>query len=308
MTVQGLEQNYYLINNPIYLRIFDVPVIGEDPKNYELTITVGSRIITSQMYNGEAMIDISPIVKSQFPKPNFQTPNSNRITIDITVFYYDEDLEQGVTIPINGKTFIRGGQYGGQNNYLSDGTILKVSEKIPVWDGLPSSKYTITGTNIIKASILEAEQELMKKHSCEGAYLLFKNQLGGYSTYYFNTFTLQESGESQEYIDTFPTSTTISAPQNNFYQFGSNSKMKLTVESRFDKRHYGILMSLINSPEVWVYEFHKLMDSDFIVYATNDWTKLINNGNNISIESGEETYDASLTFDLNLTKDNRLNA
>lgn len=303
MIVQGLEENYYLINNPIYLKIID----DETPEeNHLLTISVGSRDITSQMYNGETIIDIAPIVKSLFSKPDFQNPSSNIITIDLTGFYYFE--EAGFQIPIGIKTFIRGGQYGGQNNYLSLGTILKVSEKIPVWDGLPSSKYTITGTDIVEGLILEAEQELMKKHSCEGVYLKFLNQLGGYSTYYFNTFTLQESGESQEYIDTFPTSTTISAPQNNFYQFGSNSKMKLTVESRFDKRHYGILMSLINSPEVWVYEFHKLMDSDFIVYPTDDWTKLINNGNNISIESGEETYDASLTFDLNLTKDNRLNA
>src|SRR5690606_35255109 len=122
ITVTGLENNYYLANNPIYLKFtsseFPLP-------NYELTLTIGARVVTIQMYSGFAILDIAPIVKSLMSKPDFNDPNSNIIVVDVELFWYSDEV--GNTVNLGTKSFIRGGQYAGQNNYLSSNTILKVS-------------------------------------------------------------------------------------------------------------------------------------------------------------------------------------
>lgn len=298
MTFTGLDNNYYLTNNPIYLEIFGGFGAGE---NFLLFINVGGRIIGVQMFNEYAIIDLAPVIKSLMALPNFQNPNSNRLKVDIGITWYSES--QGFFKDFNDKVFIRGGRHTGFNNILSNNTILKVSDLIPVWGGLPASKYTITGTTISETNIIpDNEKETMQSNSCEGAYLMFLNSLGGYSFYLFDTFTINDKSKSQDVINRFSTT----KPQNNFYSMGSENSISLDVESRFDKRHFGLLRSLVESNEIWVYQFHKLINSDFVFSAANDWTKLNNPGNQISIDAEEDTTDASLSFDFNLTKDNRL--
>src|SRR5690606_33870254 len=140
-----------------------------------------------------------------------------------------------------------------------------------------------------------AESEIMREHSCEGAYLKFKNSKGGYSHYLFNTYTVGNSLRSMETLNqAVNSSILLNVPLSNFYQLGENSNKELTVEARFGKRHFDLLNSLVESDEVWIYQIHKILGSDIVV---NDWTKLINPGNSISIESGDEAIDVSLKFE-----------
>lgn len=304
MTAAGLEYNYYLVNNPIYLYVEGAPLGGGLAENYPLTIVIGERVITAQMHNGMAIIDIAPIVKTLMNVPYFNTPNTNIVSAGISISYVD-DMDQPQIINIGTKTFVRGGLYTGNNNYLSNNTVLKESELIPVWDNYPAKKYVISGTQILAQDIPVAESEIMREHACEGAYLKFRNSKGGYSHYLFNTYTVGNSLRSMETLDqAVNSSILLNIPLSNFYQLGENSNKELTVEARFGKRHFDLLNSLVESDEVWIYQIHKILGSDIVV---NDWTKLINPGNSISIESGDEAIDVSLKFELRLTKDNRLN-
>lgn len=295
MTITGLENDYYLVNNPIYVTVtVEIDLPGT------LQLAIGSRGLIIRMdHEVVVVIDIAPIVKTLMNVPDFNNPNENITTINISGQFFNEIT--GEQLNLGAKSFIRGGLYTGNNNHLSNNAVLKVAEYIPVWENYPAKKYVISGTQIVAQDILITESEIMREHSCEGAYLKFKNSKGGYSHYLFNTYTFGNSTNKMESIDVF------GSTQNNFYQLGGGANKELTVEARFGKRHFQLLMDLVESPEVWVYQFHKIINSDFIATPLNDWTKLINPGNSISIESGDEAIDVSLKFELRLTKDNRLN-
>lgn len=299
MIYSGLENDYYLVDNPIYLKIQEESTPYQNPL---LNISIGSYVFDAQMHNGEVIIDLSPIIKYLMTVPNFFN-QSNIVQLSATI------LEEG-SLPdfiFFEKHFIRGGRYTGANNYLTNGTILKPAEKIPEWPGYPTRKYTINGSQIVESLPSNGDIEQMTKRSCKGIYIKFLNSLGGYSDYLFENFTIRKSGNQGDVIKNYNRNNSFPGGidfQNNFTQLSANGEYEITAEARIDQRHYNIIRDLVHSSEVLVYNFGDLIDSDY----NQTWTKLINPGNSISINSEDETTDVALTFNTMFTKDNSVNA
>lgn len=307
MIYQGLSNDYYLVDNPIYLT-FNGTISIPNIENYLLTVTIGTYVFDVQMHNGLAIVDISPIVKHLMGVPNY-FDQSNIITLSAEATYFTD--EQGVTDTIfEDIRFVRGSRYTGTNNNLENGDILKVTETIPVWSNYPTRKYTISGDNILEQVPTNGEIENMSKRSCNGIYIKFLNSLGGYTDYLFENFSIRKIGEQGNVIKNYDRDTTFPGRidyHNNFTQLSANGEYEITAEGRIDQRYYNIIRDLVHSSEVLVYDFDKLIGSDF-GYATQRWTKLINPGNSISINSEDETTDVALNFNTMLTKNNRVNA
>lgn len=295
MTILGLDENRYLVNNPIYLRF--VGDIGEQA-DYLLTITIGALTTEVQMYNNGAYLDVSPFVKAQFPStPNLFSPNSNIVKLDISVSWYAQS--QGYQEFFNDKVFIRGGRYTGINNYLANNHVLKESVLIPIWGGFPANKYTVTGDSIVEAAIPENESELMRSYFCDGVYLTWLNSKGGYSSYLFETFEVSKKYKQGEIIERHSTT----SPQNNFYDLGGEIDYSINVNGQIPERHYRLINSLIESPEVWVYKFNELIGDDFVDNNSRPWEKVYGEGNSYGINSRESQEEVSLTFNTNFNKD-----
>src|SRR5690554_4352985 len=131
MIYEGLDNDYYLVDNPIYLKFNGTQSFPIE--NYNLFVDIGGYENYIQMHNGIAIVDIAPIIKSLMDSPNFFDKN-NMIKIDAYALY--DDGQGGLPIfdtIFQDKHFIRGSRYTGANNYLSNGTILKTVDKLPKW-------------------------------------------------------------------------------------------------------------------------------------------------------------------------------
>jgi hypothetical protein len=310
MNLSGLSSNFYLANNPIYLSISGIddrtPYIDYFISVYDNqgSITSTSKPQRSYNLNNTLSVDIAPLIKSFMSEPNHNTNYTelnpfpfyfNHIKINITVREYEykntvvSDPEGGLdrlvfsteivnTDTISNKTFIRGGKRTYDNNInLGNATNLIVTDKIPVWSGLPVDYYyTNLQDGILKTNIIPGElKDERTVKGCESIYVKFLNSLGGYSYWLFENSEVQERNSNLGSI----------RRQLDVLDLGNESEETITLISKVPQRFMPLMKDLIVSPEIYRYE-----------KENQEWHRLSSDNNRITTNPFEVNTKVKLKF------------
>lgn len=261
MTIYGLENDGYVINNPILVSITDTRT---DMFYVEVQVQNLTNLKTTSPFrlyfqNQVAKLNLTPIIKGLFDVPIHntdyltQTPlpmprNSNSYRISFRIYYTNGDtsaLESEI------RQFIRAGYYDTRmtNETIGSDVLLQNSEKVPVFGGYPcayyitSDKKEIVKYNRVTVHYNDPYWELMRKKTCDGVYIKFLNSKGGYSYWLFEDWKDTTSNSHLGYVSSYGGATDL----------GSDASFEFEVMSKVPRRYMGLMTDLILSPEVYLY-------------------------------------------------------
>lgn len=295
ISIEGLAENNLLLNNPIWIEVRDSNSMNTIHPKFQVGFSNGF-ISTYTMYEGNAKFDLSPIIKMMMSEPDFGNVNKNLFQTDVTFLFYDDF--QGYQIPFKNKNFIRGGRFMGTNNHLTVNSRLIPTDRLPVWDWLPTSIDILRNGYI--ETITDVSNEDTKKmmtEACNGVYLKFLNSLGGYSFWFFEEYDFITSGQGGGKIKNHG----YSIPQNHFYQLGESVENILNVQTRATKEFYYLMRDLATSSEVALFQPNKVFANDFVFSEMDDWVKIENESNDFDYGSGDTIKDFDFSFKLPMT-------
>lgn len=287
MTIQGLEQNGYLINNPIILNITSDALIQRLEVSF-LNMSNGKTASLPNIYpdqNNNITLNIQQVIKGLFSEPKHDENytslaplplpfNSNRISISFSIYYINGT--SGRATPIV-KNFIRGGNYNDLTNQnITANSILKTTEKIPFWSVYPFAFYSIDGNYTIYKNTAGKTDSIFERQnvrSCNGKYLKFLNSKGGYSYWLFDNFENESSNDHFGIVN------------NGFNQkdLGSSYENGFKVSAKVPQRFYPIIRDLIFSNEI--YE-----------WVNNSWRRIYSDNNKLTESGAKAVYKFELKF------------
>ena len=191
MTVSGLENNYYLAGNDIWIQVYG---FSTQPQRIEISVTNNTTGVTLPVLrlfspNTVYSCNISLPVRALQPDPNHISPNTmSSYTFTFTAYYGDPGVEDEA-ITVSDKYFIRGGvnKANTQEWYLSSGTNLLINKWLK-WEGvtLPSQPHRIQAGAITTFSPSASQSFDMRiRGMCTPTIIKFLNSLGGYQYYVF---------------------------------------------------------------------------------------------------------------------------
>lgn len=305
MQIEGLNRNYYYVNNPIWVRVFDyvpsITTIRVTVSIANVATQISGNVVTLELadFNGEVFFDASTIAKGFMPFPEFE-PNAaegaetNNI-IQLSFYIETVDLNgntQGNKVRV--KNFIRGGIRDGYNATATDGMVLKESREIPRWPGFPIRFYKISGNKIVSSLFFDPDfTEQMRTIGCDGAYIAFLNSKGGYSYWLFEKYRLTLETKEAEKV----------TRMRGFDSLGEDNTYSISVESRVPRKYYGIMRALSQSPEVYIYDLSSKFDLGFDnTFEQEDiqenWKKIHSKGNSFDWSGTEEVKKVSFDFEM----------
>ena len=309
MIVSRIPAEIYFVNNPVYIELRD-----DNAKRIVVTAfnysTLKEYELTLDLYNGVAIFDASIIAKAMMPLPlnsivyQEQGLNNNRVYIRFTFDSLDDndDIIDSQSYPL---TFIRGGLVVGNNIYITDGSELIESDRVPVWNGYPTGMAEIEGNQIIYRTILKPNEiEVMRTLTCNGMYLMWLNSKGGYSYWLFEIWEMELKSDKSDVLRAYKAGDNYQA----FQTTGNKSTYSINVQSTIKKDYFNHIKSLVNSPEVWIFNIENYVDyfSNFnpAIPPINgmQWKRIHNNGNSFNWNSWEQTKEVSFNFDLAFTE------
>jgi hypothetical protein len=295
MTITGLENNYYLINNEINVLIngFASEVKYMDIK---FTNNYTGKVAEIRIYpiNDVFKIDLSYALKSTFNEPLYPDVNLNlnEIEIEFKAFLKDETIDVSKII----KNCIRGGNYQGvypdcvreKENYLqeSDEIVYLISNTLPFWT---TDNSPISPTMFYQLQNGEYYQFVRNPRverfeiPCLGIKVVFLNQYGTYSEWYFNNYEITDATKHIDYIKKFNTDWNSN---NNFNDIGVNVSTRINVKDSIPLAYNNLIRHLIVSKEIYVVE------DGFM-------RKVINTNSKWFYNSREKNYKYSINFDYN---------
>lgn len=304
MIVNGINKNRYLINNPIYVDITNIPsaasyvlVTIQPEENGQDNIPPSLRLYP---INGALYFDLSEGIKSFFPVPDFknETPLgqpilTNYLRAKISFAAVNSTGETLETVSSKNH-FMRGGRKNHKTNQtLSANEDLRVSDKSPRWGAYPVRRFYLDDDNaIISTNLLPQDTENMRVVGCNPMYFKFLNTLGGYSYWLF---------EKWRYTENVKDSDVVRSRKFN-YSLGAEPTYELEAEGRVDRRYFKTIRSLAESSEIYVYDLESKIFEDAITLvpgaARDPWTKVYGGKNKVETNSVQAVETFKLNFDV----------
>lgn len=270
MTIShNLDSNGYLLNNETWMTVW-----ADQPVTY-FRLRVSSPTeggVTLNLYanKGEVNFNLQPIVKG------LMAGNFTQIRININP---DNKLDFGVEIV---KMFIRGGRRVTDtwfNQTIAPTDSLRISEKLPVWNGYDYKDYSLNSKYFInevsKSKIKNIDYRRNK--GCNNIYVTFLNQNGGYSSWLFESHTRKESASSLGTVLINPESLDL----------GQDLKAELQVFSKMPQEYKSYVLDLIVSPDVSIYNA-----------ATGQNEKVFLKSNSFDFDNIKKVYNVSVNFEI----------
>lgn len=265
----GLESNGYYINNEIWIRLTSYS------GNLYFTLRIDNGqggIMVQRIYadvSGSARVNISPIIKALF--------NENSTVQQFTITRIISGNNNSLSIT---KKFIRGGIRTTETNASATAsTWLTPSEKFPVFSGFPIQFYYLTNDynrqEFLQQDVPESLLDLRNTRGCNGMYIRFLNQLGGYSYWFFESHSFIESSSN---LGGF-----ISDNQVN--DLGNEEETTIKCFSKFPKEYKGLAKDLIVS-------------QDISYYHSGNFIRIRNSKNSIETDNNKRAYGVTLKFDI----------
>ena len=249
LTITGLQSNYYLANNPIYITVRET-----SPWDYA-AIKVGSLPVSIVTPVEDAVrVDIAPFIKSLMPNVSLNV-SDNIISAEIRVTTFRRILNASVVVSQEtfNKTFIRGGNNRNLPNYnISANQILKVTDKVPYWSGYDarysrmiqgSSINTISEYPVDHPQNIPNQKERLSVKGCNPKFVKFLNRIGGFSYWLF------------EVSETTLTNNDLGTINNSYIaDLGYSYNEEIELYSKVPERYMALMEDLIFSPSTWLFE------------------------------------------------------
>lgn len=258
MTITGLSQNNYLINNEIQVVVsgFTTTIIYLEITafNFETNITQTVRLYP---INNSFSFSISSLVKSTFANPNLNLDLTiNKVSLTFTALDNTNTIIDDSIV----KSFIRGGNQQGyyldgiteKKNYLPSNVPLQllITQRIPYWAGFtPDVVQRIVSGVFTDYNLASNEKEIMPD-TCKGKFVKFLNMYGTYSHWFFDSYEERDSSKDYGYINKTPNNFV----DNNFDDLGVSSSKEIELRTIVPYAYNELFKHLIYSPEVYIVE------------------------------------------------------
>lgn len=293
MVVSGLNQNRYLVNNPIWV---DITNAGAKVQMQLSGLAIPNDpypTFTFYTHNGSVSIDIAEIIKSLFAVPTHPAGLVNGQVVPGLTFSQTITFSSGGDSVSFSKTFLRGGKLTmGTNQTVPANSLLSESPKIPVWDGYNSAKYTLNQFNQVVFNNILTNNEIDRRKvvTCNPVFTRFLNTKGGYSFWLFEEWEITETTKDQERIDRRGTP----------IDMGQSATWKLNVRSRVPQEYTATMSALLKSLDIYVWGMEGLINSAGAGFAlpSYTWMKVYNAGGSMKWNSFEQVNEVSMDFDI----------
>jgi len=310
MDIQGLNRDRYLINNPIWVEITDVPqdavyvelsIFKETPEA-ELEESQGPQLsLRLHPINGFICFDIGEGVKTYMDLPNWRSEtgsgarietNYQRLRFSFKAVSFDMTTLEEELIS---RMFIRGGRDSLSDNVvLGSNAVLKESTLLPRWGTFPVRKFSLDdqGAIISTSTIPTDESVTLRIPGCNPVYFKFLNTLGGYSYWLFEVWDFEKSAKREQIVK----------EKRDYYSLGTRSEYQLSVEGRVERDYFRTMRALADSPEIYVLNVDGKLFRDIIAesFATREsgWYRVFGDRNKFESTSQETLQDVKMKFDV----------
>lgn len=290
MTIQGLENNYYLAGNNIWLNVvgFTSPVL-----KLELVCTnlisgvLLKKLVLYPNPNNEFSFNICEPIRALFINPDHLANNNiQQFSINFKAFFIDGETPlQEITYT---KYFVRGyREKDGQKDWhLEDNTELIVKPWVKWFSiDLPGEAQKIQGPLVV--NFIPEPIRVIRTKDCEHKIIKFRNSLGGYQYFIFSSWAIKNKSRPKGMI----VNKTTGLRQNTFRNLGSEFEktIELNDNTPFDLQN--IVEDLVNSAEVYLFD-PKGNDGD------SSWIALDLDSNTTIKNNTDFVYDNKISFNI----------
>lgn len=275
MEIRGLENNYYLAGNDIWISVlgFYEPIL-----KLELiftNLTTGTTLRQLTLYpnpNNEFSFNVCAPIRALFPIPNHISNNNlHQFSIAFKSIYESETLPDEVNLT---KYFLRAyKEKGGVNEwYLQDGAEL-VIKPWGEWQGVYLGNAQKIQGSII-SNFVPDYIKVLKVRDCEFRILKFRNSLGGYQYFVFSAWEIENKSKGQKII----TKHKSRLRENGFRNLGSEFEKNIKFSDNTSFEMQDVFTDMVNSSEVYLYDSEgDDNDSSWIALALESNKSIKNN-------------------------------
>ncbi|MGL5233834.1 MAG: hypothetical protein ACRC8Z_03630 [Empedobacter falsenii] len=293
MIVTGIENNYYLSQNDIWVTISDIEfptalmmvIVKNKATNKEYVLKA------SPSPDNEYRVNITMPISALFPYPNHININSlQEFEITFTLKFADATKpDQSTTLT---KYFVRGGRNkdGNAEWFLTPSEELIVGKWIDFGVTLPGYAKRLQGSQII--DFIPNNPYLHILRGCDFKIIKFLNSLGGYQYYVFESFEIKNKSKSGKSISKIATS----LRQDDFIDIENNTERTIEFKAKTPFEIQDVITELISSLEVLMYNPNGTDDNA-------KWERLKLESN----DSIENNYDKVYQNEIKFSLKNRVN-
>lgn len=300
MTVNGLENNYYLTQNDIWV------VVNGFTNVVAKVILDFKNLITNQELNGfecsaspdnDCMFNACFVIRSLMPEPNHITNNNlQSFQIKITAKFQNTAIADEVqTIT---KYFVRGGKRkSGNDEYFIQNDFLVVGKWISggtSWTAL-SGPQKILLNAIVEDNTYQNTIQVQERKGCEGILIKYLNSIGGYQYFYFDRYEDKLKTKASKPVQRIATR----LRKDNFQNTGYEETLTRTLYAYSDKELQENFQDLVRSPHLFFYDpAGSDNDSKWHLIRLDDNTSDWNNYENVFENKVEFTLPNYRTIEL----------
>lgn len=252
MTITGLENNYYLSQNNIWLKINEFASTVSIVELKVTNLTTGNDLPIFKLaasLNNDVQFNISQIVSALMPELDHINLNTlQSFQFDFTAKFTDSEIEDDISSLT--KFFVFGKRLKNGNNewYLQDSQELIVGKWIE-WVGvtLPGFAKKIQG-----ASILDfIPTDFYKKNvlNCDFRILKFLNSLGGFQYFVFESFEIKTKSKAGKTISKI----TDQLRKDNFINLKNETEQTIEFTTKTPFQIQGVFTDLVTSSDIFLY-------------------------------------------------------
>lgn len=288
MTITGLENNYYLSQNDIWIKVngFENPVSVLELKVTNLTTAKELPFFKlSASPDNDFEFNISVPVSALFPNPDHKNINTMQsFQFDLRVRFVDTGIEHDT------QSIFRYFVLGGRNKNGNEEWFLTSSEELVrgkwiEWTGitLPDYPKRIQGSEIV--NFISSNVYTRTISNCDYKILKFRNSIGGYQFFVFEKFEIKQKSKAGK---TIPKIVNL-LRENNFRNLPNQTTRTIELFTKTPFEIQDVFSDLVNSNEVYL--FHPTGSDN------NAKWELLQLENNDSIENNfDRVYENKIEF------------
>lgn len=288
MTITGLENNYYLAGNDIWITVNN---LGTNASMLEVTgtnITTSTSLPKIRMFpspHADFNFNISQVIRALFPDFDHKTVNTlQEFKIDFRLKFTDSAPDDFQSLS---RYFIRGGRNKNSNDewFLTNNTELIVGTWID-WVGvmLPGFAKRIQGNTLVDF-IPTQKQRIRIPNFCDYKIIKFLNSIGGIQYFVFEKYEIKPKVKPGKTISKITDRLRI----DNFKNLPNTSERGITFFHKTPFESQAVISDLIESNEVYLYN----------PSGTNEdskWERLIVESNDSIENNWDRVYDNKIDF------------
>ncbi len=252
MTISGLENNYYLTQNDIWIRVDGFPeavsILEVKATNLTSELILPPLKLSASPSN-DFQFNICQLVRALMPEPNHLAINSlQSFQIEFKAKYVNTELPDDEDVLI--KYFVRGGRDKNGNDewFLQPSEELVVGRWIDWGIPLPTYAKRIQGDEIVDY-IPNNQFKISLRNNCNYTAIKFLNSLGGYQYYIFESHEIKIKSKAGKTIPTIA----YRLRNDNFINIGIEKEKTIELSTKTPFEVQSVISDLVGAFEVFLY-------------------------------------------------------